>query len=106
MNAYYNNSRHYNSNNDIFTAYFYGESVRVPAWKRFVDSLLSYLGILLAALSGTVAKRLYKAASVALCLVGVIGLIGAMESGAISLGLGVLIALPLLAIEFFTLRKH
>ncbi|MBQ8309994.1 MAG: hypothetical protein IJX80_03160 [Clostridia bacterium] len=106
MNAYYNKNRYYNSNNDIFESYFYGRTKTAPSWKRLADRLLSYLCIILSVLTGAMAKRLYKAASVALCLVGIAGLIGAMESGTLPLWSGILISIPLLAVEFFTLRKH
>ena len=106
MNAYYNNNEYINSNNDIFEAYFYGSAKTVPAWKKLADNLLAYLSILLSVMTCATAKRIYKAASVALCLVGMIGMIGAMESGAMPLWAGILISLPLIAAEFFVLRKQ
>ena len=106
MNAYYNQKGYYNSNNDIFEAYFYGSAKAAPTWKRIADRLLAYLSIIISVLTCAAAKRLYKASSVALCLVGIVGLIGAMESGMLPLWLGILVSLPLLAVEFFTLRKH
>ena len=106
MNISYQNNGQVYSNNDIFESYFYGNVKSVPSWKKLADRLLAYLCTLLSVLSGAVAKRIYKVSSVALCLVGIIGLIGAMESGAMPLWLGILTSIPLIAIEFFTLRKH
>ena len=46
-----------------------------------------------------------KVVTVALCLVGLIGIIGGMESGALSLPLGLLFGLLLVGAEFLCLRK-
>ena len=106
MNAYYNNNRCYNSNSDVFEAYFYGQAKTAPAWKKQLELLLSYLCAIITALCSTTAKRLYRVSGVALSLVGIIGIIGAMESNALPLWAGILTALPLLFVEFLCLRRH
>ena len=105
MNAYYNNSKRRNSNNDIFERYFRGEAI-LPAHKRFADRLLSLLSSLLTILTGSVARRLLRVATVALLLVGMIGIIGAMEGGAVTLGFGFTVGVILLLLEFFCLHKQ
>ena len=105
MNAYYHNSRDNNSNNDIFRAYFLGSAKPAPTWKRYADSILAVLVAIISVLTCSTARRLLRVFSVAALLVAFIGLIGAMESGTLGLGMGFLIGLTLLGLEFLTLRK-
>ena len=106
MNAYYNKNGYYNSNTDIFEEYFYGHAKAVPAWQKNLDLLLSYLCAIVTALCSVTAKRLYRDFGVALSLVGIIGVIGAMESNILPIWVGILVALPLLGFEFLCLRRR
>ncbi len=105
MNAYYNNSKANNSNNDIFRTYLLGEAAPAPAWKRHADTLLAFLVSLITVLAGSTARRIYRVFSVAVLLVSLVGLIAAIEAGNLGLGLGFVLGSALLALEFFTLRK-
>ena len=106
MNAYYNKNEDFSSNKRIIEAYF-GESVkRVGATERCLERLLCMLAALLRALTSTTARRITKATAVAITLVAFIGVIGAMETGAMSLGLGILVGAILLGIEYLCLRPQ
>ena len=104
MNTCYNHNSDFNSNKRIIEAYF-GEAVKpVGKGKRILDTLLSFVSLMIRALTSSLARRLLKAFSVAVCLIGFVGVIGAMESGAIGLGTGLLIGLGLMGIEYLSLR--
>lgn len=106
MNRYFDQNEIINSNKRIIEAYF-SESVKpVSAWKKTWDSLLGMVLALLGALSCTTVRRVAKAGAVAVTLLCFVGLIGAMEKGAIGLGTGVLLSLPLLGIEYLCLRPR
>ena len=106
MNAYFDRNNEFNSNRRIIEAYF-TESVRQPsaAWKAS-KALLSMLEALLALFTCAKAKCIFKALSVAACLVGFIGIIGAMEQGTLGLGIGFLAGMALVGIEFLCLRRR
>lgn len=79
----------------------------VPSCSRLrknLDSLLLRLFALWQILTGATAKRLAKAGGVALALVGMIGVAGAMERGTVSLFAGLAICSVLLTVEFLCLR--
>lgn len=102
MNTYYERNSQVASNNDIFEAYFNTETKT----RKALDNLLCMLAALLAALSGARVRTIVRAASLGLCLVAFIGIIGAMESGALGLGMGVLIGSLILGVEFLCLRRQ
>ncbi len=106
MNAYYNNKREINSNNDIFKNYLLGEATPAPMWKRRSDAVLAIIMAILSILTGSTARRIVRVFSVALLLVALVGVIGAVEIGAIGLGLGFLIGSCILVLEYLCLRKH
>ena len=106
MNAYFDNNRDFNSNSRIIEAYF-TETVRRPsaAWKAS-KALLSMLEALLATLTCAKAKCIFKALSVAVCLIGFVGIIGAMEQGTLGLGAGLLMGMLFVGIEYLCLRRR
>ena len=106
MNRYFENNDQYISNKRIFEAYFTEKTVAPSPAKKMLDSLLSVLLSILAILSGSVAKRLYRVGAVAACMIGFVGMIGAVERGTLSMGVAFLIGIALLGIEIICLKKH
>ena len=105
MNAYFEKNSSFNSNSRIIEAYF-GESVRRSGRaQRVIEILLSMLSAMLSALVSTRAKCIYKALSVAITLVGFVGIIGAMENGTLGLGMGIFIGMLLIGVEYLCLRR-
>lgn len=105
MNAYYHRNPTNNSNNEIFKELLLGSESTAPTWKRHVDNLLSLLAAMVAILTGSVARRMFRVFSFTAILFAFIALIGAVEAGVLGLGTGFLIGLPLLGIEYLCLRK-
>ena len=106
MNAYYDKNGQGCSNKGIVEAYF-GESVKtVSGWERALERILSVLALIVSFLCSDLCRRIAKATSVAVCLVGFVGVIGAMERGTLGLGLGLLIGAILLGIEVLCLRPR
>ena len=106
MNKYFDNGDEYISNKRIFEAYFTeAERVEGPL-KKWVDSFLFILSCVITALTSARAKAIYRVLTVALCLVGFIGTIGAVERGTLSMGAALLIGLALVGIEILCLKKH
>ena len=104
MNAYYQQNARVNSNNDIFEAYFTEGTVRVSVWKRIADQLLAMLAALLTFAVSAPIRRFLRVGGTAISLVGIIGVIGAIECGTLGIGLGFLIGLGLVGFELFCLR--
>ena len=106
MNKYYDNRNEYISNNRIFEAYFTeADYVRSPL-KKALDAILSVLISVLGALTSARAKAIIRVSAIALCMVGFVGTIGAVERGTLSMGLAFLIGLVLVSIEILCLKKH
>ena len=106
MNKYYDNKNEYISNNRIFEAYFTEvDYVRSP-FKKLLDTLLSVLISILAALTSERAKAILRVSTIALCLVGFVGTVGAVERGTLSMGFALLIGLVLVSIEIMCLKKY
>ena len=101
MNKYYVTNEQFNSNKRIFEAYYKEAEIKPSILQRVADFWLALLSVLTSERARTVAK----AASVALCLIGLIGIAGAIENGTLSIGVGILVATVLLGIEFFSLKK-
>ena len=104
MNAYFQQNEDFSSNKRIFEAY-YNEAIK-PAGRmqKSLDTLLSYLYIMIKALTSARAKAVLKAFTVAVSLVGFVGVIGAMEQGALGLGAGLAIGAVLIGAEYLCLR--
>lgn len=106
MNTYYDNRKENNSNNDILKDLLVGKKRTSPTWKRNADSFLSLLAAMVAILTGTVARRVLRAVSFSFILLGMIALVASVEAGTLGIGMGCLLGLPLLALEFLCLRKQ
>lgn len=106
MNTYFERNGKFDSNNRMIDAYF-GEAVKVanPVAKA-IDSILSLLFRLWQILCSATARRVIKASTVALSLVGLVGIIGAIESGSLALGMGLILGLGLIGIEYLCLRPR
>ena len=105
MNKYYSNQEHFNSNKRIFEAYFTEIESRPSKLEKALERFLSFLALLVSALICARARSIAKAAVVAACLIGFVGVIGAMEHGSISIGFGLFLSVILLSIEFLFLKK-
>ncbi len=105
MNVSYQREGRVCSNNDIFEAYF-NAGVRPSKMRKAVDSMLAALSLILAFLTAERTRVIARAVGFGFCLVGFVGIIGAMETGAISLGLGLLLGAALVGIELLCLRRQ
>ena len=74
--------------------------------RKAADALLAALSLILAFLTAARTRAVVRAVGFGLCLVGFVGIIGAMETGAISLGLGLLLGAALVGIEVLCLRRQ
>lgn len=97
MNKAFSNDRNFISNSGIYEAYF----TEVKTGIHFTDFLDRCARIL----SLPIAARIAKAVTVSAALLGMIGVIGAMESEASSLPFGILLASALLGVEYLCLRR-
>ena len=105
MNISYQNNGHIYSNNDIFTDYF-NAGARPSKMRKAADAILAALSLILAFLTSAHTRVVARTLGFGLCLVGFVGIIGAMESGAISLGFGLLLGGAILGIELLCLRRQ
>jgi hypothetical protein len=105
MNISYQNNERVYSNNDIFGDYF-NVGARASKTRKAADAMLAALSLILAFLTATRTRVVARALGFGLCLVGFTGVIGAMETGAISLGFGLILGAALLGIEFLCLRRQ
>ena len=106
MNAYFDKNNEVISNKRIMEAYF-ADSVKVHTRTKTVWSNLSALLISLwAILSSARVCRIARASAVALSLIALIGVVGAMETGALTLWAGLLIGLALVCVEYLCLRPR
>ena len=104
MNVQYQKKQHVDSNIDIIGSFLTNDRESVSSSQKAVDGALSLLAALLTFLSNTRVLAIVRVLTVAFCLVAFVGLIGAMECGAISLGLGVILGAVFLGIELLVLR--
>jgi hypothetical protein len=102
--SYQNNGRIY-SNNDIFADYF-NVGARPSKMRKAADAMLAALSLILAFLTAARTRVIARTLGFGLCLVGFVGIIGAMESGALSLGFGLLLGGVILGIELLCLRRQ
>lgn len=106
MNTYFEHNNDFNSNKRIMEAYF-GEAISRPRpFARALEALLSLLFRLWQILTCPVGRRIIKASSVAVSLVGLVGIVGAIEQGTLGLGIGLLLGAILVAIEYLCLRPR
>ena len=105
MNISYQNNSGVYSNNDIFADYFQ-VGTRASKMRKAADALLAALSLILTFLTAARTRVVARATGFGLCLVGFVGVIGAMEAGSISLGLGLILGAALLGIELLCLRRQ
>lgn len=106
MNASYEKNAEFHSNNDIFEQYFQNQKAVANPWLAVLDRVLAVLATLVLSLSRARERGRLRVCGVAVSLVGLVGLVGAMESGTVSLWLGLLLSAPLVAVELLCLRPH
>lgn len=104
MNASCEKNNAFNSNTRIYEGYFTDALVGQNSRSHRVDVWLSALLSLLHILSSPTVRRLCKTVLVALCLVGFVGIVGAVEQGTLGMGAGFLLGGALVAIEYLCLR--
>lgn len=105
MNAYFENSRSFNSNSRTFDAYFVENAKPLGGWRKVTDALSSVAASAYSIWKYSALCRILRAVGVAASLVGFVGIIGAMERGTIGLGAGLLMGLLLVGAEYLCLRK-
>lgn len=105
MNISYQNNGQVFSNNDIFADYF-NAGARPSKMRKAADAMLAALSLILAFLCAARTRVVARAIGFGFCLVGFIGIIGAMETGAIGLGFGLILGAVLLGIEVLCLRRQ
>ena len=105
MNISYQNNGQVYSNNDIFADYF-NVGTRPSKMRKAADAMLAALSIILTFLYATRTRAIARAIGFGLCLISFVGIIGAMETGAISLGFGLVLGAALLGIEVLCLRHQ
>lgn len=105
MNISYQQNSNIYSNNDIFDAYF-NAGARPSKMRKAADAVLAALSLILAFLTAARTVAVARAVGFGLCLVGFVGIIGAMETGAISLGLGLVLGAIMLGVEVLCLRRQ
>ena len=102
--SYQNNGRIY-SNNDIFADYL-NVGARPSKMRKAADAMLAALSLILAFLTSARTRVVARTIGFSLTLVGFVGIIGAMEAGSISLGMGLVLGAALLGIEVLCLRRQ
>ena len=105
MNVSYQNNGRIYSNNDIFADYF-NVGARPSKMRKAADAILAALSLILTFLTAARTRVIARTVGFGLTLVGFVGIIGAMEAGTISLGLGLILGAALLGIEVLCLRRQ
>ncbi|MBE6699887.1 MAG: hypothetical protein E7584_06595 [Ruminococcaceae bacterium] len=105
MNISYQNNERVYSNNDIFGDYF-NVGTRHSKMRKAADAMLAALSLILTFLTAARTRVVARALGFGICLVGFVGIIGAMETGAISLGFGLILGGAILGIELLCLRRQ
>ena len=95
MNAYYEYDRIHSDRR---------AQINIPA-THIGDRFISLLCAIVAFFTSSVAIKIEKTGFSAVCFIGFFGVIGSMESAAISPALGILLCFVFGSIEFFTLKS-
>ena len=104
MNRSYEKNSLFNSDFGIYETFYTEETVAAGGWKSYKDALLCRLLVLAQILCGATARRIARVGIFTLCMVGTIGVAGAIEVGNLSLFPGLAICAGLLTIEWLCLR--
>ncbi len=106
MNAYYGENKQVVSNKRIYDGFFTENARSESKLQKLLSLLFSFLFSTLSLLTNTTAKRIVKTTVVALSLVGIVGVIGAVECGTLGMGHGLLLGAVFIGIEFLCLYKR
>ena len=106
MNAYFDHNERIDTNKRIIEAYFSDVTTAPGFFTRAADAVLAFLFAMWKALTSDVARRIAKALGVAVSLVGLVGVVGAIERGTLGLGAGLMIGLAIVGIEYLCLRPR
>ncbi len=106
MNISYQKNSQVNSNNDIYATYLPKVAMPAGALRRMLDRILAFLSHMLLSLTSARAKSILRVSGVALSLIGMLCVVSAIESGALSLFGGLLLGGLFIGIEFLCLRRH
>ena len=106
MNTYYQQNSRISSNNDIFEEYFFGGARPASAWKKAADRVLAILSAIILFFCSARVRTVVRVGAVALSLVALIGVIGAVEHGTLSMGFGLALGLALIVLEVSCLRRR
>ena len=106
MNKVFANEQYIISNKRIIEAYFTEAEIAPNALRKVLDRICALLVSILSVLTSARAVALFKTAAVVGCLIGFVGLIGAMERGSLSLLGGLLLSVPVIGIEYLTLKSY
>lgn len=99
MNASYEKNGRFDSNSRIFEGYYTESAPRTDGLRKALEALRS------SEKARTVSTTL-RVLGTALSLVGFVGVIGAMESGSLSLLKGLAIGAILIGVEYLCLRRR
>ncbi len=105
MNRSYTENEHFNSNCGIYESFYTEIAEPALAGQNRVDALLCKLLALWQILTGTTARRIARVTVFALCMIGTIGVVGAMELGRISLTAGLLLTVALLSVQCLCFKR-
>lgn len=103
MNRYYQENEQFNSNNRIYEGYFTETERKVRGFSKVLEMLLYVLYL---AMTSVRFHRVLRAVSLALCLVGIVGIVAAIECGTLSVGVGLSVGIAVVAIEILCLRHR
>ena len=106
MNRSYTENKHFSSDCGIYEAFYAEIAEPALARKNRVDALLSRLLAIWQILTGATARRLAKVTVFTLCLVGTVGVVGAMELGRLSLSSGLFLSAAMLAIQCLCFKRR
>ena len=104
MNAYYEKNENNISNNRIYNSYFQTEAKNELSGRMLLNSIFAALVSLLSLLSSARVRTIVRVCTVALSLVGFVGVIGAVEHGSLTMLGGLLIGIALIGVEYLALR--
>jgi hypothetical protein len=99
MNRSYTENKQFSSDCGIYEAFYTEVAEPALAGEKRLEAFLSYLLAIWQILTGATARRLAKVTVFTLCLVGTVGVVGAMELGRISLSSGLLLSAVMFAVQ-------
>ena len=106
MNTYFEQNNQFNSNKRIIEAYFSVSERKAGTLQKMLDSLLSVLAAILSTLTCERAISLYKVSGAVLSLVGMVGIVGAAETGKIGLFAALLLGACVVGLEYLCIRPR